>query len=405
MNRIHRFAILFLPFLLLAQPKPGDAKLRERAKELAQKFIIVDTHIDIPYRLRGKWEDISQRTEKGQFDYVRAKEGGLDAPFMSIYIPVSYEMNGAAALADSLIDMVEDLVKRWPDKFALAKSYTDVMAHSKRGKISLPMGMENGAPLEGKLSNLKHFYDRGIRYITLTHGKDNHIGDSSYDTTHTWKGLSPFGRQVVAEMNRLGIMVDISHVTDDVANQVLEMTKAPVIASHSACRFFTPGFQRNMPDEIIKKLAKNGGVIMIAFARSFLNDEFRQLDGKLNTQLSANHLTEESPEGKEFIKKYWEDNPPPTITAVDVANHIDHVVKLAGVEHVGIGSDFDGVNDSLPSDVKDVTQYSNVIYELLKRGYSEKNIERICGLNLLQVWAKVEQVAKSLQSPNKQPAH
>lgn len=384
--------------LLFAQSKPTDDQLRAKAKQLVQQFIIVDTHVDIPYRLRAKWEDISQRTERGQFDYVRAKEGGLNAPFMSIYVPSEYENKGAKALADTLIDMVEDFVKRWPKKFAIAKSPADVTAQFKQGKISLPMGMENGSPVEGKLENLKHFYDRGIRYITLTHGKDNHIGDSSYDTTHTWKGLSPFGKQVAAEMNRLGIMVDISHVSDDVFYQVVQLSKAPVIASHSSCRAFTPSWQRNMADDMIKLLAKNDGVIMIAFGRSFLNGEFQKKESKIYEYLAANKLNFDDPRAQEFIKKYWQENLAPTITAADVVNHIDHVVKLVGIDHVGFGSDFDGVADSLPSDLRDVSQYPNVIYELLKRGYSETDIRKICSGNLLRVWSKVEQVAKEMQS-------
>ncbi len=395
------FSVSLCGSIMFAQTKLTDEQLRARANELAQKFIIVDTHVDIPYRLQAKWEDVSQRTQSGEFDYVRAKEGGLDAPFMSIYVPADREsklvFNGAKSLADSLIDMVEGFVKQWPDKFAVAKSSADVMAQSKQGKISLPMGMENGSPVEGKLENLKHFYDRGIRYITLTHGKDNHIGDSSYDTTHTWKGLSPFGKQVVAEMNRLGIMVDISHVSDDVFYQVMQLSKAPAIASHSSCRAFTPGWQRNIADDMIKLLAKNGGAVMINFGRSFLNGEFQQKENKIWEYLAANKLNFDDPRAQDFITKYWKDNPPPAITVVDVVNHIDHVVKLVGVDHVGFGSDFDGVAGSLPSDLKDVSQYPNIIYELLKRGYSETDVEKICGGNLLRVWSKVEQVAKELQ--------
>lgn len=387
---------------LTAQPKQSNEQLRARANELAQRFIIVDTHVDIPYRLSAKWEDISQRTQSGEFDYVRAKEGGLNAPFMSIYVPSDRERDGkfygARSLADSLIDMVEGFVKKWPDKFAIAYSPSDVLMHFKQGTISLPMGMENGSPIEGSLDNLRHFYRRGIRYITLTHGKDNHICDSSYDTTRTWKGLSPFGKQVVAEMNRLGIMVDISHLSDDAAKQAIAITKAPVIASHSSCRAFTPGWQRNISDELIKLVAKNGGVVMIAFGRSFLSGEFQQKETKMREYLAANKLTFDDPKAQEWIKKYWEENPPPAVTVVDVVNHIDHITKLVGVDYVGFGSDFDGVGGSLPSDLKDASQYPNVIAELLKRGYSESDIEKICGGNLLRVWSKVEQIAKEMQS-------
>lgn len=400
----HIKGLLFLTLCLCGTlvSQSTDEQLRAKARELAQRFIIVDTHVDIPYRLSAKWEDISQRTEGGEFDYVRAKEGGLNAPFMSIYVPSDREREGkfygAKSLADSLIDMVESFVKKWPDKFAIAYSASDVTAHFKQGTISLPMGMENGSPIEGSLDNLRHFYRRGIRYITLTHGKDNHICDSSYDTTRTWNGLSPFGKQVVAEMNRLGIMVDISHISDDAAKQTLAITKAPVIASHSSCRAFTPGWERNISDDLIKQVANNGGVVMVAFGRSFLSGEFRQKEAKVWEYLTANKLTFDDPKAQEWIKNYWQANPPPAITVVDVVNHIDHVVKLVGVDYVGFGSDFDGVGGSLPSDLRDVSQYPNIIYELLKRGYSDRDIEKICGGNLLRVWSRVEQVAKELQS-------
>ena len=217
----------------------NDQMLRTRANELAQKFIITDGHIDVPWRLNKKFEDISVRTETGDFDYVRAKEGGLDVPFMSIYIPSSYiESGGAKEKADSLIDMIEQIADKDPDKFEIAYSLSDANRIFKEGKIALPMGMENGVGIEDDIKNLKYFYDRGIRYITLTHSRDNLICDSSYDESEdTWGGLSPYGREVVKEMNRLGIMVDVSHVTDEVINQVMDMTDVPVIASHSSCRY------------------------------------------------------------------------------------------------------------------------------------------------------------------------
>ncbi|MBI4429294.1 MAG: membrane dipeptidase [Ignavibacteriales bacterium] len=384
----------FFSVVLAQNPDPRRAK----ANKLAQEFIVVDTHIDVPYRLQERWEDISQRTEHGEFDFIRARAGGLNAAFMSVYVPAARENNGAKSLADSLVDMVEGFVEKWPAKFALAQSPTDVTSQFDEGKISLCMGMENGSPIEGDLKNLKYFYGRGIRYITLTHGKDNHIGDSSYDTTRTWKGLSPLGKQVVVEMNRLGMMIDISHVSDEVFYQVMEISKAPVIASHSSCRAFTPGWQRNISDDMVRLLAKNGGVVMINFGRSFLNEEFQKKEIKIWEYFAANKLQGSEPEAIAFVKKYWEENPPPQITALDVARHIDHIVKLVGADYVGFGSDFDGVGGSLPSDLKDVSQYPNLLYELLMMGYSEQDIKKICGGNLLRVWGQVEKKAKELQS-------
>jgi membrane dipeptidase len=286
--------------------------------------------------------------------------------------------------------------------FAVAKSTADVKNQFDKGLMSLCMGMENGSPVEGKLENLKYFQSRGVRYITLTHGKDNHISDSSYDTTHTWKGLSPFGKQVVAEMNRLGIMVDISHVSDEAFYQVMKISKAPAIASHSSCRAYTPGFERNISDDMIKLLAKNGGVIMINFGSSFLSDVYRQEERRqqksLDSLFKLNNLTPRDSSAETLAQQYRQSHPLPTLTVADVVEHIDHVVQLAGVDHVGFGSDFDGVGDSLPIGIKDVSMYPNIIHGLLKRGYAEKDIEKICGGNLLRVWGQVEKKAKELQA-------
>jgi len=339
---------------------------------------------------------------EGDFDYERAKIGGLDAPFMSIYIPSSYQLKSdhGKELADSLIDMIEGIVKAHPDKFALAGTPQDVEANTKAGKISFPLGMENGAPIGDSLENVKYFYNRGIRYITLTHGKDNQICDSSYDTLNKWKGLSPFGEKVVAEMNRVGIMVDISHVSDSTFYDVLKITKAPVIASHSSCRFYTPGFQRNMSDDMIKALGKNGGVIQINFGASFLDSVARgnsKLLDSLEKVLVAKGLTSRDSAAQPIIDSFSKNHVELYSDVERVADHIDHVVKLAGIDHVGIGSDYDGVGDSLPIGLKDVTDYPNLLYVLLKRGYSEEDIEKICSKNVFRVWNKVIESAESIQ--------
>src|SRR5690606_4282169 len=266
-------------------PVLTEEQLREQADSLAQALIIADTHVDLPYRLveqkikpTGDGLNVILSTREGDFDYERAKKGGLDAPFMSIYIPASYQNKPdfGKALADSLIDMVRQIATGLPDKFALALTPDDIERHAAAGKISLPMGMENRAPIGKSLANIKYFYDRGIRYITLTHSRDNQICDSSYDTKHTWNGLSPFGVEVVKEMNRVGIMVDISHVSDSAFYDVIAVSSAPVIASHSSCRHFTPGFERNMSDDMIRALARNGGVIQINFGATFVDSVARQ---------------------------------------------------------------------------------------------------------------------------------
>ena len=375
----------------------NDAALKKQAYELAHKFIITDGHIDVPWRLNDGYEDLSIRTETGDFDYIRAKEGGLDAPFMSIYVPSSYqETGGAKEKADSLIELVHRIANDHPDKFEVAFSVADVNRIFGDGKIALPMGMENGAPILDDLDNVQYFYDRGIRYITLTHAKDNLICDSSYDTTGTWNGLSPFGRKVVKEMNRVGIMVDISHVTDEVINQVMDMTDVPVIASHSSCRYFTPGWERNMGDAEIKRLKENGGVIQINYGSSFVTqvsqDKRKANSEKIEAYAKENGLEENDETFIAYAKKVNEENPM-YADITEVVDHIDHVVELAGIDHVGIGSDYDGVGDSLPYGLKDVASYPNLIFHLLKRGYSEEDIEKICYKNVWRVWSAVEQAA------------
>jgi membrane dipeptidase len=408
MKSVHAAFLLLIVGALACQqqqspPQPAkpltDAELREKAGRLAHEFIIVDTHVDVPYRLQEKMADISQRTEDGDFDYPRAKAGGLDAPFMSIYVPAEYETKGGAKkLADRLIDMVEKFAADWPDKFAVAKSVAEVQAQFAQGLISLPMGMENGSPIEGKLENLRHFYERGIRYVTLAHSKSNHISDSSYDPNRRWQGLSPFGKKVVAEMNRLGMMIDVSHVSDSTFYQVMRLSQAPVIASHSSCRHFTPGWERNMDDDMIKALAKNGGVIHINFGSSFLSDSIRRAEEKMWQFVQNNKINPNSDAGKSALQKFRSENKIGYADLSDVIAHIDHVVKLVGVDHAGFGSDFDGVGDSLPADLKSVADYPNIIYELLKKGYSDADIQKVCSGNLLRVWSEVEKVA---QKPRK----
>ena len=389
--------ILLITIAIMIGGCSNDAALKKQAYELAHKFIITDGHIDVPWRLNDGYEDLSIRTETGDFDYIRAKEGGLDAPFMSIYVPSSYqETGGAKEKADSLIELVHRIANDHPDKFEVAFSVADVNRIFGDGKIALPMGMENGAPILDDLSNVQYFYDRGIRYITLTHGKDNLICDSSYDTTKTWGGLSPFGRKVVKEMNRVGIMVDISHVTDEVINQVMDMTDVPVIASHSSCRHFTPGWERNMGDEEIKRLKENGGVIQINYGSSFITQASLEKGEENRERIMAYAKENNLKRGDEvltaFAKKINAKNPVYADIS-DVVDHFDRVVALAGIDHVGIGSDYDGVGDSLPYGLKDVASYPNLIFHLLKRGYSEEDIEKICYKNVWRVWSAVEQAA------------
>ena len=373
--------------------------IKEQAQLIAQKYVLVDSHIDVPYRVEAGWVDVTKATEDGDFDYPRAKKGGLNLPFMSIYTPAEMEKEDGDAsesyeLANRLIDSVEALAARAPDKFMLVYSVADAEKAVQSGRIGLPMGMENGSPINHKLENVRFFADRGIRYITLAHGLSNHISDSSYDDNHQWDGLSPFGKQVVAEMNRVGIMIDISHVTDEAFFQVMELSKVPVIASHSSPRHFTPGWERNMSDDMIKALAKNGGVIQINFGSSFLRQAAREwydtMDEKRSAYLEANGLDEHGDEAEQFAKDYRIEHLFPFATLDDLLANFEHVIDLVGAGHVGIGSDFDGVGDSLPVGMKDVSYYPALIEELLKREYPVDTIRAIMGGNLLRVWREVE---------------
>ena len=384
-----------------------DTELRAHANDLAQRFLITDGHVDLPYRLKVKnfrldkeYLGIPIETDEGDFDYVRAKKGGLDAPFMSIYIPsrLQLEPGESPKLADSLITMVKGIADAHPDKFRITTSPDQMIQNHKDGVLSLPMGMENGSPIEDQLGRVAEYHEKGIRYITLTHAKDNLICDSSYDTTATHGGLSAFGRDVVKEMNRVGIMVDISHVSDSTFWQVVEMTDVPMIASHSSVRYYTPGFERNMNDEMIKRLGEENGVIQINFGSTFLDGKLRARQDSLRSVFSermiAAGIENYGDEGTEELEEAFKKEFPTLYSDVEmVANHIDRVVQLAGVNHVGFGSDFDGVGDSLPTGLKDVADFPNLIYTLLKRGYSDGDIEKMCSGNVIRVWRAVEAAA------------
>jgi membrane dipeptidase len=353
-------------------PEPQE-DLQARADRLARESIIVDTHIDVPYRMQEGREDISQRTEGGDFDYPRAVLGGLNAPFMSIYTPADLqESGGSKEMADDLIDLVEEFAQEWPDKFSLARSPQDVRDDFDAGLISLPMGMENGAPIGDDLAKLTYFRDRGISYITLTHGKSNQISDSSYDEERVWQGLSPFGRQVVTEMNRLGIMI------------------------------FTGDWERNMSDEMIRRLGENGGVIHINFGSAFLTQEAWEASEAMwdavGEYREEHDLTEDDEAVEVFVETYRQENPTVLADVSDVVDHIDHAVELAGIDHVGIGSDFDGVGPSTPTGLKDVSYYPSLVRHLLERGYSDEDIRKILGENTLRVWTEVERVAAEMRA-------
>ena len=392
MKRLLIASLMLMPVCAFAEPS-------ERAVEIAQQYIIVDGHIDAPTTIIEDGADIASGAKTLEFDYERAQAGGLDAPFMSIYVAADFELRGGAkARADMMIGIMEAIAARNPDKFEIAYSVEDVRDIAAAGKVALPMGMENGSPIEGDLDNLKHFYDRGIRYITLAHSKSNHISDSSYDIRERWDGLSPFGFEVVRVMNNLGMIIDVSHLTDAAVEDILEVTRAPVMASHSSLRHFTPGFRRNLPDELVRKIGDNGGVIMINYGSAFLTPAANAYSKPRDDAREAEEnrmgrkMTDE--ERSAFNDQWKKDNPYPFARLEDVLDHIDRAVEIAGIDHVGLGSDYDGVGDSLPSGLKDASTYPMLIDGLLARGYDEPSIEKILGLNALRVWEAVEDAKK-----------
>ncbi|MGY8898558.1 MAG: dipeptidase [Paraglaciecola sp.] len=396
MKTLHKTALFIACTLAFSSSVSAAYQASEEATQLTQDTILIDSHIDVPYRVNEKWVDVTKATEDGDFDYPRAKAGGLNAPFMSIYVPASLDdSDESTALAHKLIDYVEAIVGRALDKFAIAKNVADVKSQFEQGLISLPMGMENGSPIQGNLDNLKTFHERGIRYITLAHSQSNHIADSSYDIRRKWKGLSPFGKTLVTEMNNIGVMVDISHVSDKAFYQAIEVSKVPVIASHSSLRKFTPGFERNMDDDMIKALGENGGVIQINFGSTFVS----KISQNWRNQMTAKRKALVEKEGKDsplvaaFDEQYIAKNPFPFANVDTVLDHIDHVVELIGIDHVGIGSDYDGVGDSLPEGLKDVSTYPNLVQGLMDRDYSEAEIKKILSGNFLRVWQAVEDYA------------
>ena len=341
------------------------------------------------FQLTKEFTGIPVASDEGDFDFKRAKKGGLDAPFMSIYIPADLSPQEGKLLADSLINMVTYIANENPSYFQIAKSPNDVKSIFKKGKIALPMGMENGSPIN-RVEDVAYFKKRGISYVTLTHSLSSHICDSSYDSTRLWQGLSPFGEKVVVEMANQGIMIDISHVSDSTFYDVIKLSPIPVIASHSSSRYFTPGFERNMSDDMIKTLKNNGGVIMINFGSTFIDGEVQKIRNKngraLFKILEENGLHEDDDAAKPIIEAFNKTHPLVFADVEAVVDHIDRVVSLAGIDHVGLGSDFDGVGDSLPTGLKDVSDYPNIIKLLLERGYSKKDIKKICSDNLFRVW-------------------
>lgn len=387
------FPILLIGCLLVmpnvsAQDKSTatEAKLRQRAAKLHHAAIVIDTHNDITSPMTDEGLDLGPRATDGktQTDIPRMKEGGLDAEFFAIYVAAKYAKEGGAARrALDLIDGVYEQARRHPETLEMAFTAADIRRIRKAGRIAALMGIEGGHAIEDSLSALRQFYQLGVRYMTLTHTNTNNWADSaggiSVQAEKRHDGLSDFGRQVVREMNRLGMMVDISHVSDDTFQDCIETSQAPIIASHSACRALT-NVGRNLTDDMLRALAKNGGVIQINFYNGFINTDYAKPD---------------QPRPTESAK---------TATLEMLMAHFEHAIKVAGIDHVGIGSDFDGVDGLLPTGMEDVSKLETITYELLKRGYSEKDVKKALGENLLRVMSQVETVARKMQASGANPS-
>lgn len=362
--------VAFLASTMAACGAPGNASVRKatpagqtghaaRAEGICKEALLVDTHIDY-LEVRKDGEDLSS-CSSGNFDLPRAARGGLKVAFMPIYVAAEDDEAGrAVATAEARYAALQAEVARHPDRFVIARSPSEAKAAAVAGKLALVPALENCASLGGELSRIGAWRDRGAAYLGLVHLKDNAFCDSASDAGRRWGGLSPLGRDLVVEANRLGVMVDVSHASDEAVAQILDISKAPLIASHSGCRSFTPGFARNLPDELIVRIAEGGGVIQIPFGSLFLSPAYER------TMSDAD-----------------------LAVARDVALQIAHVAEIAGIEHVGIGSDFDGVGYSLPRELRDVSAYPVLVRELLAMGFPEAEIRLILGGNLMRVWEEV----------------
>lgn len=367
--------------------------MNEKAKKLSKENIIVDGHIDLPFRLYKEnlieEENINlNKNTSGNFDTYKAKKGGLNCPFMAIYTPSEKSENESYTFANSLIDLVNNVIKS-NKEFDYAFTPKDVIKNFKKNKISLPMGMENGSPIGKDINRIKYFFDRGIRYMTLTHAADNQVCDSSYDSRNTWNGLSDFGKKVVREMNKIGMMIDVSHCTDKTFYDILKITNKPLVATHSSPRKFTPNFERNMSDNMIKDLANNNGLIMLNFGSGFISEQSNKSLGDINSKVEKYKIQNNLEDSDKKLLKYKDDlinTAKPFASINDFIDTIDHVKELVGIDHIGLGSDFEGLGNTLPYDLKDASTYPNILYKLLEREYSQIEIKKICSDNLFRVW-------------------
>ncbi len=383
-------AVTFGPGLATAQE---DAALRH-ARELLRQTPLVDTHNDLPWLIREyAGSDVLEydlrKRAPHETDLARLREGQVAAQFWSVWIP-SVD-SGSARMQLEQIDLARRMIATYPEAFVLATKSADIEAAHRAGKIASFLGGENGRALENSLGTLRAYYELGMRYMTLTHGRRTDWADSATDEA-TLGGLSAFGKEVVREMNRLGMLVDISHVSPAVMNQVLDIAEAPVIFSHSSARGLTD-HPRNVPDEVLRRLPKNGGVVMITFIPAFVSTKVMEWEGPLALKLQGTTAIADM----ERLTKEHEAvaGPIPKATLADVADHIEHAARVAGVDHVGLGCDFAGV--TMPEGLEDVTRYPHLIAELVRRGWKDEDLKKLVGQNFVRAFAQAESVAARIQ--------
>ncbi len=380
--------------------KRGLVKLTEEALKIHRDALLIDGHNDLPWQYR-KGNDFSFRTidiarpqPTLHTDIERLKKGGVGAQFWSAYVDADTAKTRTAVTQTlEQIDVIHRLVKAYPDTFAMAYTADDIARIRKDGKIASLIGVEGGHSIDNSLGVLRTMHSLGARYMTLTHTDNLDWADAATDTPKL-KGLSPFGESVVLEMNRLGMLVDISHVSADTMRHTLKVTKAPVIASHSSA-FALAGHPRNVPDDVLKEVKKNGGVIMVNFYSGFITQEGARLLPEI--MKTYREFKNRYPNADEFRVAYtqWKkEHPMPTGSVHDVVDHIEHIIKVAGVDHVGIGSDFDGIS-TCPRQLEDVSTYPYITQELLNRGHAREAIHKILGGNVLRVMREAEAVAKN----------
>lgn len=399
MSRFAYSVVLLFPSLLLAadppKPRPPVA-VTDEALAIHKEAILVDGHNDLPWQFRTKKDfsfrfiDISKPQKGIHTDIPRLKKGGVGAQFWAAYVPVELKKSSTKAALEQ-IDIIHTFIRDYPDDFEFAGTVDDIIRIRKKGKIASLIGVESGHCIDNSLGVLRCYYRLGVRYMTLTHTEDTDWADSSAGKGKN-KGLTKFGEEVVAEMNRLGMLVDLSHVSAETMRHALRIAKAPVIFSHSSA-FALSDHPRNVPDDVLKLVKSNGGVVMVNFYPGFLVPESSKALQRLNKMEEdlRNKIADEK-ELQTQLEKWLKENPIPPASIHHVIDHIEHIVKVAGVDHVGLGSDFDGIN-AVPKQLEDVSTYPLITQELLNRGFKKDEIIKILGGNLLRVMREAEKAA------------